>query len=68
MSAIGKVDPSESSLIIFDFDQVHHRIYHQITFQIKGRTMGKNVFRTVINEGASTCIMSMSCWKDIGSP
>jgi hypothetical protein len=28
----------------------------------------KNIFRTVIDEGASTCVMSLSCWKAIGSP
>jgi hypothetical protein len=30
--------------------------------------MGKNIFRTIIDEGASTCIMSISCWKSLGSP
>jgi hypothetical protein len=30
--------------------------------------MGKNILRTMVDEGASTCIMSMSCWKSIGSP
>lgn len=29
---------------------------------------GKNIHRTVIDEGASTCIMSLSCWKGITSP
>jgi hypothetical protein len=28
----------------------------------------KNICRTVIDEGASTCVMSVTCWKDIGSP
>jgi hypothetical protein len=27
----------------------------------------KNICRTVIDEGASTCVMSLSCWKAIGS-
>ena len=27
----------------------------------------KAIFRTVVDEGASTCIISMSCWKAIGS-
>ena len=27
---------------------------------------GNNIFQTVVDEGASTCIMSMSCWKAIG--
>jgi hypothetical protein len=28
----------------------------------------KNICRTVINEGASTCVMSLACWKAIDSP
>jgi hypothetical protein len=28
----------------------------------------KNIFHTVIDEGATTCIVSLSCWKAIGSP
>jgi hypothetical protein len=30
--------------------------------------MGKNILFTEIDEGASTYIMSMSCWKSLGSP
>ena len=29
---------------------------------------GKNIHHSIVDEGASTCIMSMSCWKAIGSP
>ena len=28
----------------------------------------KNICRTVINEGASTCVISITCWKAIDSP
>jgi hypothetical protein len=28
----------------------------------------KSICRTVIDEGASTCVMTFSCWKAIGSP
>ena len=29
---------------------------------------GKTIRRIVVDEGASTCVMSLSCWKDLGSP
>jgi hypothetical protein len=29
---------------------------------------GKMIYCTIIDEGASTCIMSISCWRAIGSP
>jgi hypothetical protein len=28
----------------------------------------QNIFRTVVDEGASTCVMSLACWKAIGQP
>jgi hypothetical protein len=39
----------------------------QLTFQIQVIVENKNIFRTVIDEGASTCVMSITCWKDISS-
>jgi hypothetical protein len=30
--------------------------------------MGKHVHHMVLDEGETTCIMSYSCWKDLGSP
>jgi hypothetical protein len=35
LSAIGGVDPSESSLMTFDSSQVTHRLSHQVAFHIK---------------------------------
>lgn len=29
---------------------------------------GKTIHQIIIDEGASTCIMSISCWKAIGFP
>jgi len=28
----------------------------------------RNIFHTVVDEGASTCVMSLACWKAIGQP
>ena len=39
-----------------------------MAFQIKSTYRKTNIFRKVIDEGASTCVMSMSCWKAIRSP
>jgi hypothetical protein len=32
------------------------------------KTFTPNIFRTVVDEGTSTCIMSLACWKAIGQP
>jgi hypothetical protein len=32
------------------------------------KTFTQNIFHTVVDEGASTCVMSLACWKAIGQP
>jgi hypothetical protein len=44
------------------------RLPPQLAFQIQVVVENNNICRTVIDEGASTCIMSVTCWKSIGSP
>lgn len=64
---IGTVDPSYSSLITFDIENHVPHLPHQISFLIQVLIKGKMIHQT-IGEGASTYIMSISCWKAIGSP
>ena len=45
-----------------------NRLSHQIVFQVKVVVSGKNIYNTVVEKGASTCIMYISCWKALGSP
>jgi hypothetical protein len=46
-----------------------HLPYH-VVFQIVVDYLTKmftwNIFRTVVDEGASTCVMSLACWKAVG--
>jgi hypothetical protein len=48
-----------------------HLPYH-VAFQIvmahSMNTFTQNIFCTVVDEGASTCVMSLACWKAIGQP
>ena len=37
-------------------------------FQIPVLVKNRPCFRTIIDEGASTCIMSIQCWRSLGSP
>ena len=68
LSAIGGIDPADSDLISFDLEGFTQRLPHQVAFLIQVIINGKTIHRTVIDEGASTCIMSVACWKAIGSP
>jgi hypothetical protein len=44
------------------------RLPPQLSFQIQVIVSDKNICRTVIDEDASTCVMSITCWKAISSP
>jgi len=66
--AIGGIDPADSDLITFDLEGHTPTLPHQIAFLIEVIINTKMIHCTVIDEGASTCIMSVACWKAIGSP
>ena len=68
LSAIGSVDLQDLNLIVFDLENSTRRLPHQMAFQIPVLVKNRPCFRTVIDGGASTCIMSIQCWKILGSP
>jgi hypothetical protein len=68
LKAIGGIDPMDTNLIIFDLEDHIPRLPPQLTFQIQVVVSDKSICRTVIDEGASTCVISIACWKAIGSP
>jgi hypothetical protein len=68
LKAIGGIDPTDTNLIVFDLDDHIPKLPPQLAFQIQVVVSDKNICQTVIDEGASTCVMSFACWKAIGSP
>ena len=62
------MDPGDTNLIHFNLENLKPRLPHQLDFQIITKVVGKKVFRTVLDEGASTSFLSLFCWKYIGSP
>ena len=68
LTSLGALDPDNTNLIHFNPENYKSRLPHQLTFQIITKVVGKNIFRTVLDEGASTSVLSLSCWKSIGSP
>ena len=62
------VDPANSSLITFDLENCVPHLPHQLALIIQVGINEKNIHRAVVDEGASTRIMSSACWKAIGSP
>jgi hypothetical protein len=68
LKAIGGIDPTDTNLIIFYLEDHIPRLPPQLAFQIQVVVSDKNICRTVIDEGASMCVMFVSCWKAIDSP
>jgi hypothetical protein len=65
---IDGINPTDMNLIIFDLEDHIPRLPFQFAFQIQVIVSDKNICQTIIDEGASTCVMSLTCWKAIGSP
>ena len=68
LSSIGGIDPIDTSLLAFDVENFVPRLPHQIELIIQVVINGLEIHRAVVDEGASTYVMSSSCWKTIGSP
>ena len=66
--AIGVVDSIDASLLYFDPKNNELCLPHTIALQILVGCLGKNVHRSVLDEGAVIYIMSYSCWQALGSP
>jgi hypothetical protein len=68
LSALGAVDPSNARLITSDLDKAEPRLPPSVAFQILIMIKNLTVHRCIIDEGASTCVMSTNVWKRLGSP
>ena len=68
LMVLGALDPDNTNLIHFNIENYKSSLPHKLASQIIMKVVGKKVFRTVLDEGASTLVLSLSCWKAIGSP
>jgi hypothetical protein len=64
LSTLGAVDPADTRLITFDLDSGEPRLPTLVAFQIPVKIWNITVHRCIIDEGASTCIMSKVVWKN----
>jgi hypothetical protein len=68
LDAIGIVDPESSNHIMFNLENYTSRLSHQLAFQIDVVVHNQQIHRTILDEGASTFVMSLACWKILKSP
>jgi hypothetical protein len=66
--ALGVVDPADTRLITFDLDRCEPRLPTLVAIQILVKIQNITIHRCIIDEGASTCIMSKTVWQKLGSP
>ena len=52
----------------FNLSDVKIHLPYHVALSIDVIHGGKTIGREVVDEGASTCVMSLSCWKALGSP
>jgi hypothetical protein len=67
LSALGALDPCVSKVINFDITDVKPLFPYHMAFQIYVNYSNYTINHIVIDEGATTCVMSLTCWKAIGS-
>jgi hypothetical protein len=65
LAAIGAFDPKSSNNLMFNLDDHQPRLSHQLAFQIDVVVHNQQIHRTILDEGASTCVMSR---KGLKSP
>ena len=62
------MDLENSNVITFKLDDFKTQLSHQLDFQISTKIARKTIRHTVLDKGASTSVMSLSCWRAIVSP
>ena len=65
---MGALNPSDARLITFDLEKVERHLPSSIVFKILITMKNIIAHRCIIDEGASTCVMSTNVWKKLGSP
>ena len=67
LEALGSMD-SSSLMAKFHLSDVKIHLPYHVALSIDVIHGGKTIGRAAVDEGASTCVMSLSCWKAIESP
>ena len=68
LTDLGALYSDNTNLIHFNMENYKSILSHQLAFQISSRVVGRKVHRTVLDEGVSTSILSIACWRAISSP
>ena len=68
LTDLGELDLDNTNLIHLNVENYKSILPHQLAFQITSRVVVRKVHWTVLDKGDSTLVLSISCWRSIGSP
>jgi hypothetical protein len=72
LASFGSADTFNLGMIMLDTTDLKPHLPYHVAFQIvvayTMKTFTQNIFRTMVDEGTSTCVMSLACCKAIGQP
>lgn len=67
LQSSGAIDPIYARLIAFDLEKSEPDLPSSVSFHIPVVIRNLNIHQCIINEGASTCVMSYFIWKRLDS-
>ena len=59
---------SSPSMIKFETHGIHPRLPYYVSLLIHVKCLNNTIMHTMIDEGATTSMMYLACWKGLGSP
>ena len=68
LSIPGVGDDRSSSMIKFETHGIHPRLPYPVSLLIHVECLINTIMCTVVDEGIATSVMSLACWKGLGSP
>jgi hypothetical protein len=72
LTALVSTETCNLGTIMLDMTNLKPILPYHVVFQIvvahPTKTFTQNIFHTVVDEGALTCVMSLACWNAIGQP
>jgi hypothetical protein len=70
--SLGSAETCNLGMIMLDTTNLKPHLPYHMAFHIvvayTTKTFTQNIFHMVVDEGASTCVMSLACWNAIGQP
>ena len=66
--ALQVVDPNPSTIVRFETHKVQPHFPYHVDFLVHVECLNNTIKCTFIDEGVVASVMSLTCWKGLGSP